>query len=403
MVGGPSKHTALGSAVKSTVFEELMQNQVGERTIEGLQSLVEQYASKEDAFKKLHAELDDRIKSLYDEVVEAKAERAKGSKGGALAASLVATRAADQQLKIKEKLLVRLRMIEDKHNRDLSIMKNRINQLRIESVDQNHRFDEMVSELQGVKAQLVAQLEVSNGILADRNDLADHLKAVRSEDAEHKKQFEAKLKELNEQIDVVQASLVKAARHGKLGSGGGGGGGDDGGGAEGEGGPGSGNLTEEQEEEARANINKLDHLIKEYEAIVTDLHSQTHQLQEVFKHMIAQVGLERCVTTRDNHVVLEQLHPRDGQDFHRHPPLTPWHPFPRIVPATCRLDQLVERFAEEEAFKYEIFGWVQTTLFTGAMRQRRRAGSVTIPIERSGVAYVLPQTHARVNPCLLYG
>jgi DNA repair exonuclease SbcCD ATPase subunit len=244
--------------------------------------------------------------------VETKADRNARSTGkGALAGAVAVSRATEKQLKLKENMLNRLRKTEDRHNAELLVLRERINNLRVEAMDRNKVFDGMAADLHRIKAELVVALDRSNTVLAERNELSDQLKAVRAEDAEHKLIFEARLKELRAQIDTMQAALVKAAKEGKLAASAPSDADDDK--KDPDGGPGSGNLTEEQEEAARANIMKLDHLIREFEGVVRDLHAQTAQLQEVFKHMIAQAGLER-------------------------------------------LDQLVERFAEEEAYKYEIFG-----------------------------------------------
>jgi hypothetical protein len=311
---------------KDAVIQDIISTQTHGRSIESLQALVEQYASREHGLNKQHAELDSQLEAVYKQIVEVKAERAARTGKGALGAPLLLAKEAQREYRLKENLLTRLRSIEDRHNKDLLEMRERINQLRLEALDRTKVFDGLVADLNGVKGRLVEALEVSNAVLGERNELSDQLKTVKADDAEHKAAFEARLKDLNGQIAEMQAILVKAAKAGKLAAGGmgGGGGAGDGDGDGGAEGPGSGNLTEEQEEETRANINKLDHLIREYESVVQDLHAQTAQLQEVFKHMIAQAGLER-------------------------------------------LDQLVERFAEEEAFKYEIFGCVKES------RRRGRA------------------------------
>jgi hypothetical protein len=293
------------------VIEDILATQNSGRTIESLQALVEQFLSKEHGLQKVLADLDAQAEDVTQQIVDEKAARNARTGKGSLAASASVAKTAQRELKLKESMLNRLRMVEDRHNRDLLVMREQINTLRVDAMDRNKHFDTLAAKLQHIKTDLVEALERSNVILAERNELSDQLKTVKADDAEHKKSFETRLADLKTQIDAMQAAMVKAAKAGKLA---GQDSGDDKGGKGGEDdGPGSGNLTEEQEEAARANIMKLDVFIREYEAVVADLHAQTAQLQEVFKHMIAQAGLER-------------------------------------------LDQLVEKFAEEEAFKYEIFG-----------------------------------------------
>lgn len=95
---------------------------------------------------------------------------------------------------------------------------------------------------------------------------------------------------------------------------------DDGEGEGGDDGPGSGNLTEEQEAEARTAIIKLDKRIVETEAAITGLHATTQRLGLVFKHMLAQAAHARGRT--------------EG----------------------LSLDELVDLFASDEAWKYEMSG-----------------------------------------------
>lgn len=306
--GGGGGNGGLGKVQKTTVVDDIIATNNSGRSIESLQALVEQYASKEHGITKMLVDLDGQIEEYYNAIIEAKAERNQRTGKGALSGAIAITKATEKEMKLKENMLTRLRRMEDRHNADLVVMKERINTYRVDAIDQNKNFDHMAFELQTIKQALVIALEKSNVILGERNELSEQLKAVRAEDVEHKANFEIKLKDLNGQIDTMQIALVKAAKAGKLSAN------SDTDSKNGDG-PGSGNLTEEQEEETRSNILKIDHLIREYEVVVSDLHQQTSQLQEVFKHMIAQANLER-------------------------------------------LDQLVERFAEEEAFKYEIFGFV---------------------------------------------
>lgn len=187
----------------------------------------------------------------------------------------------------------------------------RINSLRTEALSRNSKFGSQVESLRAIKDSMVEYLEKSNAALAGRNEAAEALKRARAEEAEEKSTWEGRLRGLQEAIAAAQTARledVKARatiKHGEEQE-------ED----AAEGGPGSGNLTEEQEAAARESIITLDRAIVEHETIIADLHRLTLQLQEVFRAMIQQAGLES-------------------------------------------LDQLVERFAAAEAHKYEMYGYVQ--------------------------------------------
>lgn len=214
------------------------------------------------------------------------------------------------QTGLKEELLGRLRVLENSLAHDMSQGRERINKLRMEAAARNKRFDVLVAGLNKVKAEMVGLLERSNAALAAKNDAAEQLKAEREADESARAAYEAEALKLQTAIAQSHASTVAAARASAMKKPGDEEGEEDG--------PGSGNLTEEQEEAARSTILRLDQLITEHEAICADLHRQTQQLQDVFRAMIGQAGLHT-------------------------------------------LDELVDKFAEAEAFKYEIYGYVTHT------------------------------------------
>jgi len=290
---------------KSTLETVLGPSKAGARTSEALQLRVEQARGKEEYLKRQIASADAKIEDLRKSIISAQRDKAKATGKGATEAGLSASRGVEKAAKFLEQLLARLRKLDDTRVAELKAMRGRIDHLRQEAMDRTETFDLRAKEVESIKLNLVSALEKSNIVLNARNEVSDRLKVVRAQaehDGEVYKEQEASLQS---ELTVLQKEMIQAAA--KIAS------------AEiEEGGPGSGEMTEEQEAEARNNIRVLEGRIKEYEAAISALHEQTRQLQEVFKHMIAQAGLQT-------------------------------------------LDDLVDMFAKQEAFKYEIFGYVAHT------------------------------------------
>lgn len=290
---------------KSTLETVLGPSKAGARTSEALQLRVEQARGKEEYLKRQIASADAKIEDLRKSIISAQRDKAKATGKGATEAGLSASRGVEKAAKFLEQLLARLRKLDDTRVAELKAMRGRIDHLRQEAMDRTETFDLRAKEVESIKLNLVSALEKSNIVLNARNEVSDRLKAVRAQ-AEHDGEvYKEQESSLQSELTVLQKEMIQAAA--KIAS------------SEiEEGGPGSGEMTEEQEAEARNNIRVLEGRIKEYEAAISALHEQTRQLQEVFKHMIAQAGLQT-------------------------------------------LDDLVEMFAKQEAFKYEIFGYVAHT------------------------------------------
>jgi len=291
---------------KSTLETVLGPSKAGARTSEALQLRVEQAKGKEEYLKRQIASADAKIEDLRKAIISAQRDKAKATGKGAAEAGLSASRGVEKAAKFLEQLLARLRKLDDTRKAELKVMKGRIDHLRQEAMDRTETFDLRAKEVESIKLNLVSALEKSNIVLNARNEVSDRLKAVRAQ-AEHDLQvYKEQEASLQSELTVLQKEMIQAAA--KVAS-------TD---RDEEEGPGSGEMTEEQEAEARHNIRVLEGRIKEYEAAISALHEQTRQLQEVFKHMIAQAGLQT-------------------------------------------LDDLVDMFAKQEAFKYEIFGYVAHT------------------------------------------
>lgn len=291
---------------KSSLEQVLGPSKAGARTSEALQLRVEQAKGKEEYLKRQIAAADAKIEELRKSIISAQRDKAKVTGKGANEAGLSASRGVEKAAKFLEQLLARLRKLDDTRTAELKTMKGKIDHLRQEAMDRTETFDLRAKEVESIKVNLVSALEKSNIVLNIRNEVSDKLKLVRAQAERDTEMYIEQESRLQTELSVLQKEMIQAAA--KVASTN----------ADEENLPGSGEMTEEQEAEARRNIRVLEGRVKEYEAAISALHEQTRQLQEVFKHMIAQAGLQT-------------------------------------------LDDLVDMFAKQEAFKYEIFGYVAHT------------------------------------------
>jgi hypothetical protein len=271
---------------------------------------VQQIMGQEDQVEAELEEAEKEIARAQGALLHAQRQKAARSSSGAATATLDVARLRASETRLKEDLVARLRRRENMLAADMATRRARIDLLRADALRRKARFERLSALLSGFKGALVAVLERSNAAVAARKGFADELTAERQEEEAHAGEYADRISRARARVAAAQAASVQAARKSTAVSS------DEPEAAEGgDDGPGSGNLTGEQEAAARATITRLDTQIVEQERIIADLHKQTHQLSEVFRTMLTRAGLDS-------------------------------------------LEQLVERFGEAEAHKYEMYGYV---------------------------------------------